>query len=300
MNVVECKGLQKKYGRKTALKEISFILQKEKITGLIGRNGAGKTTLLKIIAGFIKESSGEILVFEERPFNNLKVSANMIFIDDEMNLPPTMNLEEILQTAEEFYPNWDRELARRLFDYFSFQPYQYHNGLSKGMKSTFNMILGLAARTPLTIFDEPTTGMDAGVRKDFYRALLKDYLAYPRTIILSSHLLNEIEDILEDILLIKDGEKFLHMPVEEMREYAIGVKGKEPAMREWLKDKEVLHESNQEIAGTYAVVRHDFPVREIEVARQSGLEFSPVSPDEICTLLTSRTKGGIDDVFNRA
>ncbi|RIW34018.1 ABC transporter ATP-binding protein [Bacillus salacetis] len=299
MNVVECKGLQKKYGRKTALKEVSFILQKDKITGLIGRNGAGKTTLLKIIAGYIKESSGDIRVFEEKPFNNLKVSANMIFIDDEMNLPPTMNLEEILQTAEDFYPNWDRELARRLFDYFSFKPYQYHNGLSKGMRSTFNMILGLAARTPLTIFDEPTTGMDAGVRKDFYRALLKDYLAHPRTIILSSHLLNEIEDILEDILLIKDGEKFLHLPVEELREYAIGVKGKDSVMQEWLKDKEVIHESSQEIAGTYAVVRHDFPVREIETARRAGLEFSPISADEICTLLTTRTKGGIDDVFNR-
>ncbi|WP_421383116.1 ABC transporter ATP-binding protein [Bacillus salacetis] len=300
MNVVECRGLMKQYGRKTALNDVSFTLQPDKITGLIGRNGAGKTTLLKIIAGFIKESSGDVLVFEEQPFNNLKVSANMIFVDDEMNLPPTMNLEEILQTAADFYPNWDRELAKRLFDYFSFKPYQYHNDLSKGMRSTFNMILGLAARTPLTIFDEPTTGMDAGVRKDFYRALLKDYLAYPRTIILSSHLLNEIEDILEDILLLKDGEKFLHMSVEELREYAIGVSGKDSVTREWLKNKQVIHESSQGIGGTYAVVRNDFPIQEIESARQTGLEFSQVTADEICTFLTSRTKGGIDDVFGRS
>ncbi|MGD7024000.1 ABC transporter ATP-binding protein [Rossellomorea vietnamensis] len=298
MNVVECRGLEKQYGRKKALKNVSFILGEQKITGLIGRNGAGKTTLLKLIAGYIRQSSGEVLVFEETPFNNLKVSANMIFVDDEMNLPPTMNLKELLQTAEDFYPNWDRELANRLFEYFSFEPYQYHNGLSKGMRSTFNMILGLSARTPLTIFDEPTTGMDAGVRKDFYRALLKDYLAHPRTIILSSHLLNEMEDILEDILLIKDGEKFLHMGVEELREYAIGVKGKESPMREWLQNKEIIHETSQSMAGTFAVVRNNFSASEFETARHAGLEFSPVTADEICTFLTNRTKGGIDDVFN--
>lgn len=299
MNIVECKGLTKQYGRTPALENISFILGENKITGLIGRNGAGKTTLLKVIAGFIRETNGEVRVFEEKPFNNLKVSANMIFVDDEMNLPPTLNLGELLKVAEDFYANWDKELANRLFDYFSFKPYQYHNGLSKGMRSTFNMILGLAARTPLTIFDEPTTGMDAGVRKDFYRALLKDYLAYPRTIILSSHLLNEMEDILEEILLLKDGEKYLHMPVEELREYAIGVIGKETAINEWLKNKEVIHESSQGIAGTFTVVKNDFPVSEMEAARQAGLEIKPVTADEICTYLTSRTRGGIDDVFNR-
>jgi ABC-2 type transport system ATP-binding protein len=299
MKVVECKGLTKRYGRKTALNDVSFILGEEKITGLIGRNGAGKTTLLKIIAGFIRESSGEVKVFEETPFNSLKVSANMIFVDDEMNLPPSLNLEEILHAAGDFYPNWDSELARRLFDYFSFKPYQYHNGLSKGMRSTFNMILGLAARTQLTIFDEPTTGMDAGVRKDFYRALLKDYLAYPRTIILSSHLLNEIEDILEDILLIKDGEKFLHMSVEELREYAIGVSGKETVIEEWLKNKEVIYQSSQALGSIFAVVKHDLRESEMETARQLGLEFKSVTADEICMHLTSKTKGGIDDVFNR-
>ncbi|WP_456272521.1 ABC transporter ATP-binding protein [Bacillus sp. AK031] len=299
MKVVGCKGLTKVYGRKTALNEISFSLGEEKITGLIGRNGAGKTTLLKIIAGFIRESAGEVKVFEETPFNSLKVSANMIFVDDEMSLPPTLNLEEILQAAADFYPNWDSELARRLFDYFSFKPYQHHNGLSKGMRSTFNMILGLAARTPLTIFDEPTTGMDAGVRKDFYRALLKDYLAYPRTIILSSHLLNEIEDILEDILLLKDGGILLHMPVEELREYAIGVSGKEAGMNEWLQDKEAIHQSSEALGSVFAVVKKDLPESEIEKARQLGLDIQPVTADEICTYLTSKTKGGIDDVFNR-
>ena len=154
-----------------------------------------------MIAGFFRETSGEIEVFSETPFNNLNVSANTIYMDDQMTFPASLNLAELLEEAERFYRNWNAELADGLLDYFSLNPKQLHNKLSKGMKSTFQMIFGLSERCALTIFDEPTSGMDAGVRKDFYRALLKDYIAYPRTIILSSHHLNEIEDLMEDVLL---------------------------------------------------------------------------------------------------
>ena len=128
-----------------------------------------------------------------------------------------------------------------LFDYFSFHQDQQYNDLSKGMKSTFNMIVGLSARCALTMFDEPTTGMDAAVRKDFYRALLKEYIAYPRTIILSSHHLNEIEDLLEDILLLKNGKEHLHMPIAELRTWAIGIEGLTANVNEWIGNREVIH-----------------------------------------------------------
>ena len=184
MKVIECNNLTKTYQGRNVLRNLSFSIEENKITGLIGRNGVGKTTLLKILAGFIKKTSGEVSVFTEDPFNSLTVSANSIFVDDQMGFPPALQLKEILEVAGSFYPNWDSEFAKRLFDYFSFDPKHYHNRLSKGKTSTFNMIIGLASRCPLTIFDEPTTGMDEAVRKDFYRALLKDYIAHPRTIIL--------------------------------------------------------------------------------------------------------------------
>lgn len=299
MNVIEFDKVSKIYGSKKALNELSFSLAENKITGLIGRNGAGKTTMLKIAAGFIHESSGKALVFNEHPFNNLKVSANMIFIDNDLNLPTALSLEEILETGADFYPNWDRVLANKLFEYFSLNPKQNHAGLSQGMKSTFNAILGMAARCPLTIFDEPTNGMDAGVRKDFYRALLKDYIAYPRTIIISSHHLNEIEDILEDILLLKDGAKYLHMPVEELREFAVAVSGKEKDMLPWLSDQQIFHSNTAAFGRMYAVVRNDILPEKKEIARQKGIEFSAVSNEDLCSYLTRDMKGGIDDVFNR-
>ncbi|MDY0410295.1 ATP-binding cassette domain-containing protein [Paracerasibacillus soli] len=114
-----------------------------------------------------------------------------------MSFQSSLTLKELLHQGEVFYENWDMDFAMRLFKYFSFHPDDIHENLSKGKKSTFNMIFGVASRCPLTIFDEPTTGMDAAVRKDFYRVLLRDYIAYPRTIIISSHYLDEIENDLK-------------------------------------------------------------------------------------------------------
>jgi ABC-2 type transport system ATP-binding protein len=299
MNVITCNGLTKVYQRHKAINDLTFTIDENKITGLIGRNGAGKTTLLKIIAGFHKKTSGELSVFSEDPFNSMKVSANMIFIDDQMSFPPTLSLSEILTAAGSFYQNWDKGLANRLFDYFSFHPNALHQRLSKGMKSTFNMIIGLAARCPLTIFDEPTTGMDVAVRKDFYRALLKDYLQFPRTILLSSHLVNEIEDILEDILLISNGEKFLHLPVAEIRELAVGLTGNATSLQEITKDMEIFYQESIGKNNRYIVVKNDFSESSIQQARLLGIELQPVATDDLCVYLTAKNKGGIDDVFNR-
>jgi ABC-2 type transport system ATP-binding protein len=297
MNVIECKDVTKTYLRKNVLDHISFTIEENKITGLIGRNGVGKTTLLKTIAGFIKETSGQIKVFGERPFNSLNASANTIFVDDQMSFPPALQLQELLVTAQTFYPNWDMELALRLFKYFQFDPKHYHNTLSKGRTSTFNMIIGLAARCPLTIFDEPTTGMDEAVRKDFYRALLKDYIKHPRTIIISSHHLNEIEDLLEDVLLLKDGKTKIHMSISDLKEWAIGLQGPTSAIQKWTEDREVIYENHIGKDSVYVVVKNNFTDTELAKASMAGVEVSSVRASDVCVYLTNDTKGGIDDVF---
>lgn len=298
MKVIECQNVNKTYGGDIALNDLSITIKPNTITGLIGRNGAGKTTLLKILAGFIRESSGEVRVFAEHPFNNLKVSTNMIFIDDQINPPTALSLKDLLAAGELFYPNFVKSLANGLFDYFSFKPKQTYQSLSKGMKSTFNMIMGLSARCPLTIFDEPTTGMDAAVRKDFYRALLKDYIDHPRTIILSSHLLNEMEEILEDVLLLKGGSPYLHLSISELKEYAVGVSGSKAVVSRWSEDKEILYK--KEVGGSsYFVVENNLSEYERNLAIEEGLQLSAVSPDDLCVYLTSKHKGGIDDVFDR-
>lgn len=297
MSVVRCKEVSKSFGNMKALQDVTFTIEKDIITGVIGRNGAGKTTLLKLIAGFTHSTSGEIQVFSQNPFNSLLVSANTILVDDQMGIPTTLDLREVLQVAKSFYPNWDHELALRLFDYFSFKAGQRHNRLSKGMKSTFNMIIGLAARCPLTIFDEPTTGMDAAVRADFYRALLKDYLAHPRTILLSSHHMDEVEDILEDVLLIKEGTVCLHKPLSKLKSMAIGISGQKHICDQWIKGRKIYYSTTVGIDSTYVVVEDDFYESEKNEIKAAGLELSAVQSSDLCVYLTSKTKGGIDDVF---
>lgn len=300
MSVIQCKGLSKSYGKIKAIDQLSFEIEENKITGLIGRNGSGKTTLLKIIAGYLKPTSGELKVFSKKPFNSLDVSANSMFIDDAMSFPESFTLRDILTEVAPFYANWNSSLASSLFEYHSFDPKQQHSKLSKGSKSTFNSILGIASRCPLTILDEPTTGMDSAVRKDFYRALLKDYLEYPRTIIVSSHLLSELEEVLEDILLIDHGTKRLHLPVLELKELAFGIRGNAETVLSFTEGKEVIHQEDFAKGSLYVVIRRALIQQQIEQIRQRGLEVHPVSTDDLCVYLTAKTKGGIEDVFKRS
>ena len=238
-------------------------------------------------------------MFSEQPYNNLKVAANLIFIDDQVALPASLTISEILEAAGKFYPQWDRGLAGRLFEYFSFVPQQRYRSLSKGKKSTFNAIIGLAARCALTIFDEPTTGMDAAVRKDFYRALLQDYLQRPRTVIFSSHLLNEIEDILEEVLLLGEGRKRLHLPAAELREYAVGLRGKADTVLRFTAGKEIYRREQFGRDSIYMVTRNSYPASALQEAKAAGLEVLPVATADLCVYLTATNKGGIDDVFSQ-
>lgn len=295
--VIHCQDLGKKHYSQTVLQNMSFDIKEHTITGLIGRNGAGKTTLLKMIAGFWRKTKGEMTVFGVDPFDHLTVSANTIFVDDQMAFPETLTLSEILIEAERFYPYWDAILARRLFEYFHFDKGQIHTNLSKGKKSTFNMIVGMASRAPLTIFDEPTTGMDSAVRKDFYRALLKDYIAYPRTIIISSHHLDEIEGILENMLLLDEGELLFHLPIDEVREYAVGITGSYSQLLAAIRHEETIYQEKIGMDELYVVMKND---EKIERMAKMGFRISAVSPEDLVIFMTGSTKGGIDDVFRKS
>jgi ABC-2 type transport system ATP-binding protein len=141
--------------------------------------------------------------------------------------------------------------------------------------------------------------MDEAVRKDFYRALLKDYLAYPRTILLSSHHLTEIEDLLEDVLLIKDGKTCLHLSLHELKKMAIGLSGETIEVNQFVSGKEVYYSQENGRDRFYVVVKNDFSEEDLQKAKLKGIEISSVAPADLCVYVTNKTKGGIDDVFNR-
>lgn len=297
MTVINFTNVSKSYRAQKVLNGMDFNIKQGVLTGIIGRNGVGKTTLMTMIAGFTEETSGTVHVFGEKPFNSLKVSANSIFVDDAMGFPDAMTLTEILKECERFYVNWDSALANKLMDYFIFHKAARHRHLSKGKKSTFNAIVGLAAHCPLTIFDEPTTGMDAAVRKDFYRALLKDYIAHPRTILLSSHHIEEIEDVLEDVLLVHKGVAHFHGPITDLQEMFIKISGTAERLSHYTEGINVI-EMNKVASTSEWIVENAFSANVMVRMKADGIHISPVSANDAYIALTERPQGGIDNVFN--
>lgn len=293
--MIHCNKLYKRFGAAEVLSNINLHIETNKLIGLVGRNGAGKTTLLKLITGCWSPTSGNVTVFSEAPFDNLFVSTNSIFIDDDIVFPEVLSLGELLQVSGDFYPNWDAALAERLFHYFEFNKEQFYYQLSKGKRSTFNALVGICSRAPLTVFDEPTTGMDRLARDDFYKALLKDYLHHPRTIIISSHHIDEVEPILEEVILIDQGKLQLQLPIDEMRHYARGIRGQADEMVSWLKDKTVLYEERVGMDELFAVVKNDEKLTE---AMEGNFTVTAISVADLTNYVTNRKKGGIEHVFN--
>jgi len=299
LKVIQCDNVTKVYRNCNALSNLSFAIEENTITGLIGRNGAGKTTLLKLLSGFLKPTEGEIKIFNENPFNNLNTSINTIFIDEDMTFSKHLTLEEILMAAKEFYPNFNEAMSRKLLEYFSINKSKKHSELSKGMTSTFNMIVGIASHCALTIMDEPTAGMDAAVRKEIYKIILRDYIENPRTILISSHHLEELEDILEDILLLKSGTKCLHRPVVDLKEYAIAFRGREKDVKSLIKGRPVLYEESFGKDSIYLVVETKNFQEDLIAAKAINIDVNSVSTNDLCIYLTSPKEGGINYVFSQ-
>lgn len=294
MDVIKANNLTKEYKDKKALDNLTLSIAENKIIGLIGRNGAGKTTFLKTCAGKIRQTSGEIKILGEEIFDNINVLADLIFVDEESQFDSSYKVKEILNVAKCYYESWDNELADKLLKHFGLDSNKKYKKLSRGMKTQVNIIVGICCRTPLTIMDEPTLGLDAAVRKEFYSILLNDYIKHPRTIIISSHLLNEIDMLLEDIILMDEGKLLLQTTMEEFRNYSIELCGDSEFLSQYVKGKEVINES---IFGNSAniVIRNDLSEKELKMLKNANVDIKSVSTQDLFIHMTS--KGVMFDEF---
>ncbi len=297
MNIIQCEELSKSFGRRHALQRVTCAIHAEKIIGVIGRNGAGKSTLLNIFAGYLKPTSGTCEVFNENPFNNIQTAANTIFIDDLLSFSDYLSLKDILKMGADFYPNWQGELAHRMLEYANLDLTVKHQQLSKGQMATFNLVYGLVSRCALTILDEPMNGMDEVIRTDFYRAILKEYIAFPRTILISSHHLQEMESILEEILLIDEGSVITHAPVDEFKEQLIALSGPSDALESLLADSDVYAKKTAGGMTTAIVDASRLFVSEDMLLAQ-GIIKSSLTASEVCKYLTSKKGSDIDAIFD--
>lgn len=284
--IVELNQLVKSYGDVIAVNNVSFSLDKEKIYGLLGRNGAGKTTIMHMITAQLFATSGELKVFGEAPYENNRVLSQVCFIKESQKYPDVYRIIDVLNISASFFPNWDQDYALSLAEEFRLPLKRRMKKLSRGMLSSVGIIVGLASRAPLTIFDEPYLGLDAVARSLFYDRLIEDYSLHPRTVILSTHLIDEVSRILEHVLVIDNGTLIIDEEAEALRGRAFTLAGPKAAVESFTAGKEVIH---REPFGNLvtATVMGRWDARERKQAEALGLELAPVSLQQLIIYLTN-------------
>ena len=288
-DVVKTINLNKRFGRTHALTDMSLTVSENSITGLIGRNGSGKTTLMKILAGVLDKTSGDALVFGEKPMDNLPVLNRLVYTNPNVAYEPNLRLKTILFAYKTMFPGFDFEFADKLMKYFELSGKMKYKHLSQGMCSIFNFLCALSCRAPLTMLDEPVLGMDVTVRKSAYEILLRDFSEHPRTIIISSHLLSEIEGTLSDILLIEQGKVVLNSPIDEVRQSAYRVDGSQSAIEAYIREKSLIALKIHQLS-CFAIIYEPYTDIIAESAKKEGLTISAVRAEDLCIYLTKPNK----------
>ncbi len=284
--ILETKMLQKSYGSVKALKDFTVRLDSNKIYGLLGRNGAGKTTFLNLITSRIFADSGEIMLFGQNAVENQEVLPKVCYMPEKNLFIPSMRVNQIIRSAAEFYENFDLEYANLLCSKFGLEKKKKYKALSRGFESVLRVVIGLAARTPLTIFDEPVLGLDAAVRDLFYKELIEDYMEHPRTFIVSTHLIEESADIFEEALIIKEGVLVEHLSVEELKERARYISGKASSVDAAIAGLKVLHSEMVGNVKVCAVFEH-FTDEIYKKMESFEVDISPIPVQKLFIYLTN-------------
>jgi len=284
--IVEVEDLTKRFGSLAAVDGVSFEVREHAITGLLGRNGAGKTTLMQLVTGQEFVTSGQIRLFGEPPLENAAVLSRTCFIKETQTYPDGFKGEHVLRVASWVFPHWDEALARDLVAEFRVPLGRRMKKLSRGQASAVGVVVGLASRAELTIFDEPYAGLDAVARQAFYDRLLADYAEHPRTVIMSTHLIDEVADLLEHVLVIDNGRMIIDASAEDLRGSATTVAGKHADVEAFARGREVLDTGT--LGGFASVTVTGLSPADRVAATQAGLDVGPVSLQQ---LVIGRTRG---------
>src|SRR5699024_6960734 len=239
---IKANHLQLRFGKHEALKDVSFELKGNKIYGLLGRNGAGKTSLLSLIGSFREPTSGTLTINGEVPFENAEIMQNVLFMYDKDYSDYSEQVKDLMNDTQRYRPFFDMAYAEYLLDRFQIDIRRPIKKLSKGMQSAVNVSIGLASRTPITIFDEVYLGMDAPSRDIFYEELLKDQEKHPRMIILSTHLVSEMEYLFEDVVIIHEGKVLLQEDYESIISKGTSITGHKETVDAIIGTKKTMNE----------------------------------------------------------
>ncbi len=216
--VVAVSGLSRQFGAKKALDDVSIFVPRGSVLGLVGENGAGKTTLIKHLLGSLKAQAGRVRVFGLDPvLDPVGVLGRVGYLSERRDLPVWMRVDQFMRYTQAFYPGWDESYAGRLLGQFQLNPAQKIKSLSQGQQAKIGLLTALAYRPELLILDEPSSGLDPVVRRDILEAIIRMVAEDGRTVLFSSHLLDEVERVSDHVVMLQNGRVALSGRTEDVR-----------------------------------------------------------------------------------
>lgn len=239
---IQVKHITKTFGSVTALDDVSLTIQAGKIYGLLGRNGAGKSTLLNIITNRIFPDSGEVAVNGLPARENDTAQQRMYMMSEKGYYPDGMRVSEAFKWTGELYGGFDMAYAQKLCEQFGLNPKKKIRELSTGYGSIFKLIVALSVPVDFVLLDEPVLGLDANHRELLYKVLLETYAQKPRAIVLSTHLIEEVSGLIEEVIIVKSGKIIRQQPTEDLLSMGYTVSGPAAKVDEYVKGKEILGE----------------------------------------------------------
>lgn len=282
------------YGKQEALHNITFTLQENTICGLLGRNGAGKTSLMALLASYRPATTGSITVDGKPVFDNEEIMPQIAFMRNRNEESNSLKVREYVSMAENFRPNWDREYAKRLLEQFEIPEKKAINALSNGQQAAVRGIVGLASRAPITLYDEVYQGMDAAFRKQFIQEILEDYTNYPRTILFSTHYIDEAESMFEKVIVLSEGNILVHDDCDTIRSKGVAVSGNCKEVDQWMGTISAKSLSSKSLGRHKEVVFMDTITKEQrEKAKTMNLELSKPSLQDIFIHMTEKDKEAV-------
>lgn len=268
---IEFQSVSKRFGTTQALDQVTLTLEEGHIYGLLGNNGAGKTTLLSILTDRLRPNSGQVLVDGERVKNNDEALGKLFLVGEQNLFPDDMRVKNAFRVADSFYPDFDLDRAMELAKEFGLPLKKKITSLSTGYASIFRLVLGLSLNTPYILFDEPVLGLDAQHRDLFYRLLIEKYSQEPCTILISTHLIAEVEHIVDHTIILREGKILRDAPTEELMADTYALSGPAGMVDQYAEGKNIL--SSHTLGGLKTVSIQGTPDTELPL----GLEVSPMS-----------------------